>query len=155
SRWRGSPTEQDHGPVRRIPGVVLKVGAEGQLLPVPSVQINRVDVALNRLAEHLLAIARPLRSTARFSGGKACVFLAVQAQDENIDVPQMPAGDGEVLAVGGERGHSASLPFLGRDTPLITGIKDPDERLVVADEDDRLVVGRPGSLGALREELWL
>src|SRR5208337_1396448 len=132
------PAKQDHGPVRRVAGVVLKVGAEGQLFPVAAVHTDDVDVALDRLAKNSLAVLRPLRRTASFAGLEPLVFPAVQTEDEDVDVPQVPAGDGEVLAVRSEGRYSAALPLHRGDQSFLAGGEVPDEGLVVLDQEDRL-----------------
>src|SRR5690242_10178579 len=53
---RGRPAEEDHAAVGRIAGVVLHVGAEGELLPAAAVDADLVDVALDRLAQDALAV---------------------------------------------------------------------------------------------------
>src|SRR5437016_3032507 len=84
--------EDDHGPVRRIAGVMLQVGAESHLFPVLAVHADLVDMALDGLAEELLAIPRPIRGTAGLLGLELVALLAVQAEDEDADRPQVPAG---------------------------------------------------------------
>ena len=76
---------------------MLNVGAEGQLFPVPAVHVDLVDVALDRLAEDLLAVLRPLRRTASLAGLEPVDLLAVEAEDEDTDLPQVSAGDGDAL----------------------------------------------------------
>src|SRR5262245_6566102 len=88
---RRRPAEQDHRPVRRIAGVVLHVGAEGQLLPVLAIDTDLVDVALYRLAEDLAAVLRPLRRAAGLLGLERLILLAVEADDKDADVTQVPA----------------------------------------------------------------
>ena len=68
---------------------------------------------------------------------------------------QVPAGDGEALAVRTERRHAAALPVLGRDERSLPVSEIADEGLIVVDEDDRLAVGRPAALRALGDELRL
>ncbi len=75
-------------------------------------------------------------------------LLAVQAEDEDADVAQVPAGDGEALAVGAEGRHAAALPVLRRDEPFLAGGEVADEGLIVLDEDDRLAVRRPACLAS-------
>src|SRR5262249_53747461 len=104
--------------VGRVAGVVLHVGAEGDLFPVAAVGIDLVDVALDGLAEDAFAIFRPLGRAARFFGFELELLLAVGAEDEDADVAQVAAGDGEVLAVGAERGDAAALPAI-RGEPLL------------------------------------
>src|SRR5438552_4158104 len=58
---RRRSAEKDHRAVRRVAGVVLDIGAEGQLLPVLAVHADLVDVALDGLAEELRAVFRPAR----------------------------------------------------------------------------------------------
>ena len=78
---------------------MLHVGAEGQLLPVLAVDADLVNVALDGLAQDLLAVLRPVRRAAGFLGLELPVLLAVETEDEDADVAQVPAGDGEALAV--------------------------------------------------------
>src|SRR5438128_35669 len=104
------PAEQDHRAVGRVAGVVLHIGAEGELLPVLAVDADLVDVALHRLAHDSFAVLRPLRGAAGFLRLELCAFLAVNTQDKDADVAEEPAGDGKSLAVGAECRDTASFP---------------------------------------------
>src|SRR5207247_2041093 len=127
-------------------GVVLDVGAEGELFPAFAVNAGLVNVALDRLKENLLAVFGPRGGAASFFGFERNRFLAVEAEDEDADLAQVAAGDGEALAVGAEGGDAATLPVLGGDESFVARGEVADEGLIVLDENDRLAVGGPVAL---------
>ena len=100
-----------------------------------------------------LAVLRPLRRAAGLLGLEGVVLLAVEAQQEDADVAEVSAGDGEAFTVGAEGRDAAALPVLGGDEPFLAGGEVADEGLVVLDEDDRLAVGGPVPLRALGDDL--
>src|SRR5205823_6405687 len=101
--------------------VVLDIGAEGQLLPVLAVHADLVYVALDGLAEELRAVFRPARRAAGFVGLELKSSCAIETEDEDANVAEVPAGDGEVSAVRTEGRHSAALPFLRRGPIFLAG----------------------------------
>src|SRR5207249_2051131 len=79
-------------------------------------------------------------------------FLAVQAEDKDADGAQVPAGDGEALAVRTEGRHAAALPDFRRGQSFLTGGEVADVGLVVLNKNHRFAVGRPARLGAFGDE---
>src|SRR5271166_3448126 len=112
-----------------------------------------MNMALHRLAEDLFAILRPTWGAAGLAGLELLAFLAVEAKDEDADLPLVPAGDGEALAVGAESRHAAAFPFFRRNQLLLARDEIANVGLVVPDEDDRFAVGRPIPLRPLGDEL--
>jgi len=83
------------------------------------------------------------------------LFLAVKAQDEDADVAQVPAGDGEARPSAEGRASPAALPRLGRQSRSWPEARSSDIREVVLDEDDSICRRATSSLRALGDELLL
>src|SRR5205085_202226 len=59
-------------------------------------------MAIYGLVEDLLAVRRPARRAAGLLGFQRRCLLAIQAEYKDTDVAQVPAGDGNAFAIGGE-----------------------------------------------------